>query len=200
MRYSTLSEPEITFTADGRPKFQNLSLSAGEKVLNICSIIIHLAMWALIIRRINQLPDQIPSHVLPDGQPDHFISKYLLFLLPAVGLVGFVFLYILTWYPHMFILRRINVTVDNAPGLYVVTRIYIRILILILQSLLLIDVIIWLKRLDDNQPPGIVIGLIPTVGLVVLFVFATLLYNRNIDDELELQYRKHHPINEESNS
>jgi len=194
MYTSTLSEPEITYTSSGRPKYRRLLLSPMEKILNSFSVIFNLAMWIILLIQLPKLQDQIPLHQRDDGIIDSYVSSMFLLIFPGFGAVVFIALYILTLYPHMLVLRRIRVTTDNAPGVYMLTRGYYRAIGLVTQILLLAASMIWLSEAFANKVPGLIVILLPTVGIVVGTIALTLMFNSLVQDEAKPLLNKHEII------
>jgi len=191
MYSSTLSEPEVTFTSSGRPKYKKLRLSPAENILNSFGILFNLALWIIFLIKIPKLQSRIPFHAREDGSTDTYVSSFMLLLLPALGTIIFIILFILTLYPHVLVLRRVRLTVENGAGIYMLTRGYYRAISLVTQILLFVAGMIWLKKAFDDQVPGLAVLLIPTVGFVVGTLFLTLIYNSLIQEEAKVLLNKH---------
>ncbi|MDV7400732.1 DUF1648 domain-containing protein, partial [Arthrospira platensis SPKY1] len=50
----------------------------------------------------NQLPEIIPRHFGPDGRPDGFSGKAIIWTLPLLGAFIYVSMAVLNKYPHIF--------------------------------------------------------------------------------------------------
>lgn len=99
-----------------RPKIE-IQKEPVDYILEILGII---GLAALIIAPLlfySELPDKIPMHYNATGEPDGFGGKFILWLLPLVGL----FLYLgLTWlnrFPHVFN-YPIQISEENAERQY----------------------------------------------------------------------------------
>lgn len=59
------------------------------------------------------LPARIPTHFGPDGSPDDYGPRSMIFLLPGMGLILYAVLSILNRYPHLFN-YTVVITEENA--------------------------------------------------------------------------------------
>ena len=91
-----------------------------EPVDRVLDFIAMVAVTGLIVFPIwyyPQLPDVIPTHFGVNGMPDAYGDKNNLWWLPAIGVILYIGLKILTNYPHIFNYPVI-VTPENAEKLY----------------------------------------------------------------------------------
>ncbi len=72
----------------------------------------------------NRLPDQIPKHFGASGQPDAWGDKGLLLILPAISVVFYLGLSILSRYPQKFNYLS-TITAENAPVQYLQARVLV---------------------------------------------------------------------------
>ncbi len=91
----------------------------------------------------------------------------------------------------MLVLRRVRVTVENGTGIYMLTRGYYRAISLVIQILLFVAGMIWLKKAFDEKAPGLPVLLIPSIGFPVGTLFLTLIYNSLIQEEAKVLLNKH---------
>lgn len=76
-----------------------------------------ISSWVVVLAMWGDLPDRIPTHFNLAGEPDGWGPAGILFLLPALGLLLCVGLFILVRYPHTFN-YPVNITDENAPRQY----------------------------------------------------------------------------------
>ena len=84
------------------------------EILGICAILI---LVGLPLYYYGELPDRIPSHYGPDGKPDDYSGKGILWLLPVIGVILFLGMQILNRYPRSFNYPK-KITEDNARHMY----------------------------------------------------------------------------------
>ena len=74
-----------------------------DRVMQFCmgaSIILNVALFAVIAAQIGRLPDQVPLHFDGLGQVDRLGSPAGLYLLPLIGLISWLSAALLGWYFH----------------------------------------------------------------------------------------------------
>lgn len=96
----------------GRPKI-NVPLEGLDIILDMLSATLLILLIAYTVISYSELPDTIPSHFNAKGEVDGYSGKSMLWLLPAIGFVLFVGLYILNKFPHMHN-YMVNITEENA--------------------------------------------------------------------------------------
>lgn len=113
-------------TKSGRPILQ-VPLQPVDYVLEIFSALGLLMLVGLSAYFYNDLPDRIPTHFGPDGQPDRIGDKSTLWFLPVLGLVIFGFMTFMNRIPHHFN-YMVNITPENAEKQYSMATRLIRVL------------------------------------------------------------------------
>ncbi|WP_323788129.1 DUF1648 domain-containing protein [Psychroserpens sp.] len=96
----------------GRPKI-NVPLEGLDIILDMLSATLLILLIAYTVISYSELPDTIPSHFNAKGEVDGYSGKSMLWLIPAIGFVLFVGLYILNKFPHMHN-YMVNITEENA--------------------------------------------------------------------------------------
>ncbi len=71
------------------------------------------SMFAYPLYHYGSLPEEIPTHFGPDGQPDAFGSKKSIWILPIISLITFIIFVVLNRSPHIFNYPT-KITEDNA--------------------------------------------------------------------------------------
>ncbi len=95
-----------------RPKI-NVPLEGLDIILDILSATLLLLMVIYTVMSYSELPEIIPSHFDANGKVDGYSNKTFLWLLPGLGLVTLVGLFVLNKYPHIHN-YMVNITEDNA--------------------------------------------------------------------------------------
>ncbi|WP_460218122.1 DUF1648 domain-containing protein [Psychroserpens sp. MEBiC05023] len=95
-----------------RPKIK-VPLQALDIILDLISITLLILMLAYVIMSYADLPETIPSHFNGKGEVDGYSDKSMLWLLPGLGIVMYIGLFILNKYPHIHN-YMVNITEDNA--------------------------------------------------------------------------------------
>lgn len=75
----------------------------GDRVMQFClgaSIILNVALFALIAAQFGRLPDEVPLHFDGLGQVDRYGSPAGLYILPLIGLLAWLTAALLGWYFH----------------------------------------------------------------------------------------------------
>ena len=84
---------------------------AVAKVFDVLVVALFAAALVYLIVQWNQLPDEIPAHFGGDGEVDRYGSRAELLLLPVIGLIMWVGMWLLEKYPHTY--NYINLRPDN---------------------------------------------------------------------------------------
>ncbi len=98
-----------------------------DKAIEFAALILLLFMWINVISALSDLPEIIPSHFDIHGKANSHGSKYTLVVLPIVATALFVFLQILTKFPHKFNFPY-KITERNAYVSYKLSVLFLRIL------------------------------------------------------------------------
>ncbi len=80
------------------------------------------------------LPETIPIHYGIDGQPDGYGPRWTVWILPAIGLVTYIGLAILTRFPHIYN-YPVKITAENAESQYRMVCRFIRVLNTVIAGL-----------------------------------------------------------------
>lgn len=99
-----------------RPRIK-LPLSSFDQVIEFIGLAFLVFLIILPLRYYSDLPVRIPVHFNASGAPDGYGSKTTLFLLPAIGLVLWLAMTILTRFPHIFNFP-VKITPENAEVQY----------------------------------------------------------------------------------
>lgn len=127
------------------------------------------------------LPDQVPSHFNMLGKADAFAHKSSVWILPAVGLILYFTLAILTKYPHKFN-YPVKITKENAAKQYAIALLMIRSLkAIICCSFAYITYKIINAHLAENQ--DLHKGFVPFFTFLMLAVTGYFYYISTLDEE-----------------
>ena len=96
----------------GRPKIK-VPLEGLDVIIDLLSVAVLILMIIYAIMSYSELPETIPSHFNAKGEVDGYSEKSMFWLLPTIGFVLFIGLYIINKYPHLHN-YMINITEDNA--------------------------------------------------------------------------------------
>ena len=86
---------------DNRPKL-DIPLSKAERLAMSLMIPGVVAALLVCVKYLPLLPEKIPTHFGASGQPDGWGGKGTFFLLPVIGTISAVFLYLLSRYPQLY--------------------------------------------------------------------------------------------------
>lgn len=109
-----------------RPRIK-IKPSKTDYFLEVAGLIGLVCLFALTAYFYPDLPEEIPRHFNVYGQPDAFGKKEFIWVLPAVGLILYTGLTLLTRIPFAFN-YPVSVTEENAKRLYAIGIQTIRIL------------------------------------------------------------------------
>lgn len=123
-------------------KQPNLSFPVNKwvHVLNGLSILCIVGSVIFLIIAFRNLPDTIPVH-FHAGEADRSGNKALIFIIPAITIVVFISMYLVSKAPHIFN-YPITITKENAVRIYPVSQLFMTIInfeIVFLFSCLSID-------------------------------------------------------------
>lgn len=106
---------------NNRPKIE-LEKTRREKIIELVGWIALFLMVLIPIFFYEKLPDVVPNHFGPDGKPDGFGSKAVIFLLPIIGIITYVGLFYMNKFPRSFN-YPVKITSENTEIQYkIVTR------------------------------------------------------------------------------
>lgn len=98
-----------------KPKL-DIEKPAVAKVFDVLVIALFAAALVYLLLQWSQLPDRIPAHFGADGDVDRYGSRLELLLLPIIGVVMWVGMWILEKYPHTY--NYLNLRSDNVEIQY----------------------------------------------------------------------------------
>lgn len=106
----------MTVTKELRPRI-NPENTTIDRFLESAAWAALILLWILVLKSYNKLPEIIPSHFNPSGQPDDTSNKNFIFILPVIGTFVFFLLTVLQNYPYTFN-YPVKITADNAMKQY----------------------------------------------------------------------------------
>lgn len=115
-----------------RPRIK-IELTVVDKIIEVISSVLLIAIWILTITNYQNLPETIPIHFDNNGVADGFGNKSMIFHLPIVATVIFIGLTILNKFPHSFNYLQ-QITIENAFKQYRNATRMMRVLKLIIMS------------------------------------------------------------------
>ena len=150
-----------------RPKIK-VPYEALDIIIDLISatLLILLIIYTLI--SYSDLPEIIPSHFNAKGEVDGYNSKNLIWLLPIIGIVSFMGLFILNKYPHIHN-YMVNITEDNALKNY---RLSTRIVRFTNLFVIIIFVIVNYTIIASAQSKTINLGewFVPTIVITSILI------------------------------
>jgi len=108
----------------GNPKIK-IPLEPLDKVIESLGIAGLILLFLLPLIYFAELPESIPSHINAQGEVDAYSSKWSLFMLPVIGLISYIGLFILNRYPHIYNYPR-KIILENAKYHYKIATRFIR--------------------------------------------------------------------------
>ena len=152
---------------ESRPKIK-IAKTKIDYFLEIAAFILILLLWIKVIRAYSALPEIVPKHYGFSGKPDAYGSKINIFLLPSVGTVLFILLYVLAYFPHAFN-YPLKLTEKNVVTVYKSATRFIRVLNL---YIVFAFYVISYKSLEVAQQRANALGVVTVpvliIGVVVL--------------------------------
>ena len=73
-----------------------------DKAIEVLTLAALGAYIAYVVLSYGKLPEQVPSHFGPTGEPDAWEHKSSFFVLPAIALIMYILLTLLNKSPHLF--------------------------------------------------------------------------------------------------
>ena len=162
-----------------RPKI-NVPFEPIDIILDFISVTLLVLLISFTFIEYSSLPEIIPTHFDANGNADGFDNKSMLWLLPAIGLVMFVGLFILNKYPHLHN-YMINITKENALKNYRFSTRIVRIV-----NFLCIVLFAYIQYIMISASKGETAALgswfLPVViGLSILLPIGILIYYRTLN-------------------
>jgi len=99
-----------------RPRI-NIKLEPIDRIIELIGIVGLLILIGLPIIYFNELPDTMPIHFGLNGQADAWSDKGTVWMLPIIGIVMYLGMFLLNKFPHIFNYPQ-KITKDNAEKLY----------------------------------------------------------------------------------
>jgi uncharacterized membrane protein len=110
----------MSFQREQRPKL-NIPWTQTDRLVHAAGVVGLALLIGLPIFAWSGLPDEIPIHFGISGDPDSWGSREAIWLLPAVGLVMWAAMAVLTRFPHAYNYPWV-ITRENAEDLYRLSR------------------------------------------------------------------------------
>ncbi len=101
-----------------RPKIK-IETDTSDRITEVLSIISLVILVIVVAFYYSGLPDSVPVHYDLKGVPDRYGNKSTLLILPAVGIILYLGLTIITRFPHAFN-YPVKITTDNARKQYTI--------------------------------------------------------------------------------
>jgi len=95
-----------------RPRIK-VPFETVDVIIEFVSITLLILMWCYCIINYIDLPDTIATHFNGAGEPDDYGSKLTIWIIPIIGTVMYIGLFILNKHPHMHN-YMVNITEKNA--------------------------------------------------------------------------------------
>ena len=96
----------------GRPRIK-IPLESSDIIIELISITLLVLMISYAGFEYNSLPETVASHFNASGKADDYSNKIIIWLLPVIGLVTYIGLFIVNKYPHIHN-YMVNITEVNA--------------------------------------------------------------------------------------
>lgn len=155
---------------DKRPRIKVVPTRA-DKMLEILCWLLLLTLWIIPILSYSNLPDTLPTHYSVTGEVNDWGNRMTIYVLPIVGIILFVLLTILNYYPHIFTFP-IKITHENAPRQYKVATELLRSLKCLILIIFIL-VVVFTIRTARGETAGLGFWFIP-ITLVLLFILTTI--------------------------
>lgn len=95
-----------------RPRI-NVPYQTVDIIIEFTSIALLILMWSYCILSFSKLPETIATHFNGSGEPDGFGNKHSIWIIPIIGTVTYIGLFIVNKYPHIHN-YMVNITEENA--------------------------------------------------------------------------------------
>jgi len=154
---------------DKKVKIKNTKLHIA---LEIISLVIILAMFLYPLIVWKDIPDSIPMHYNVRGEIDRYANKNSIFFLPVVGLVLYVLLTVVTFFPSIWNMP-VTITHENKERVY---RCIKNLLLFLKAEIMVTFLFIEYNDVNVEPLPG------AFLGIELLSIFATLIFfiNRTV--------------------
>ncbi|WP_456440461.1 DUF1648 domain-containing protein [Psychroserpens sp.] len=162
-----------------RPKIK-VPLEGIDIVLDLISATLLILLIVFTVISYTELPDTIPSHFNAAGEVDGYSGKSMIWLLPAIGVVLFLGLYVINKFPHIHN-YMVNITEENALKNYrFSTRIvrFTNLFIMVIFGLITYSIVESAKGNNSNLDSWI----LPfVIGTSIILPIAILIYQKKIN-------------------
>jgi len=163
----------------GRPKIK-VPLEGIDVVLDILSATLLILLITYAFISYSELPDTIPSHFNAMGEVDGYSDKMMIWLLPCLGVVLFIGLYILNKFPHLHN-YMVNITQENALKNYRLSTRIVRVTNLFIMIIFGIIIYSMVESAKNNNS-DIDNWILPfIIGFSVLLPIAIFIYQKKIN-------------------
>jgi len=158
-----------------RPKIK-VPLESLDIIVDLISLTLLIFIIAYTLMVYADLPDIIPTHFNAQGKADSFGNKLTIWILPSIGLVMFIGLFIMNKFPHIHN-YKINITEENALKNYRLSSRIVRftnLFSLTLFALIVFDIIQLAKGNKANilGIPFLVFTIVtPLIGVALILYY-----------------------------
>jgi len=118
---------------EDRPRIK-IEPTALDKIIDALSLVLLVLMLVTVFQNYAQLPDKIPTHFNGAGNANDYGKKQMIWLLPGLGVLLFVGMFILNKFPHNFN-YMVKITPQNAKQQYTIGTRIIRFTTLFVMAL-----------------------------------------------------------------
>jgi uncharacterized membrane protein len=164
---------------NNRPKIK-VPFQSVDYVMELACIAMLLITWAYTFVEYSTLPDIIPTHFNSAGIADDYGSKATIFIIPAIGSLVYLLLFVLSLYPHIHN-YSVNITPDNALKNYRFSTRFLR-TVNVLMCMLLAYITFTIVESATAGNSGIgTFFLLVVIGITILLPAGGLYYQSKIN-------------------
>lgn len=162
-----------------RPKIK-VPYESVDYVMELVCIALLILMWAYAIVEYTSLPDIIPTHFNSAGIADDYGSKSTIFIMPVIGSLVYLLLFVVNMYPHIHN-YSVNITPENALKNYRFSTRFLR-TVNVLMCLLFAYITYHIVESATPSETGIGSFFLPVIiGISVLLPVFGLYYQNKIN-------------------
>ncbi|MFT4612536.1 MAG: putative membrane protein [Glaciecola sp.] len=162
-----------------RPKIE-VPFEPLDIIVDLISLTLFILMFIYTTLNYGDLAETIPTHINAAGEADGFSDKIYVWLLPAIGIITFVLLFVLNKYPQIHS-YMVNITEDNALKNY---RFSTRILRFTNLFVAVIFVFTQYMMIEKGKGHDIIFGswfTAAVIGVSVILTIFTVIYQRKLN-------------------
>lgn len=138
----------------------------GDWLLEVPAVVGIAALIVLPLLKWSSLPEKIPTHFGFSGEPDSWGAKWIIWLLPGIGLVLYGFLTIAVRFPHRFNYPW-PINEENAQRQYALARTLIA--LIKIEVIWLFAFLAWRSiEIANGNATGLSAAFLPVVLVVLL--------------------------------